>query len=89
MKKAQKIKYKVNNKLRGFGETDFERRKITVNKKKNKKQGSRGELINTIVHEDLHLKRPKAKEKTIRTVADVKVKRMSKKEKEKLYKRFK
>ena len=36
MKKAQKIKYKVNNKLRGFGETDFERRKITVNKKKNK-----------------------------------------------------
>lgn len=84
-----KIKYKVNNKLRAFGETDFEKRKITVNKKKNKKQGSKGELINTIVHEDLHLKKPKAKEKTIRTIADVKVKKLSKKEKEKLYKRFK
>ena len=42
---------KVDNKMRSFGEIDFEKKSIRINPKK-------GEVLNTIVHEEVHRKYP-------------------------------
>ncbi len=81
-----------------FGETDTDNKVIKINKQlhaqksgghliKNK-DGSE-KLIGTIVHEELHAAHPKAHEKTIRKIAKKKVKVINRKEKQRLYSRYK
>ncbi len=69
-KKATKKKiYKVNRKLPYFGEADEEKKQVTVNPKK-------GEVVNTVIHEEEHLEHPKMREKNIRKKAVTREKKM-------------
>lgn len=56
--KKKKYTRKVDNKMRKFGEIDYEKKEIRINPKK-------GDLINTILHEENHRKDPKLSEKKI------------------------
>ena len=49
----------VDRRMHDFGEIDFDKLKIRVNPRK-------GDLINTIIHEELHRKYPDKSEKWIR-----------------------
>lgn len=77
-----------------FGETNYEKKVIRINKKihqKAKKKSLWGfpkkdsTIIDTLVHETLHKNHPKMHEKTVRRKAKVLVKKMGKKAKSKLY----
>lgn len=96
MKKYKRI---VDNKARGvYGWSDPKKGIIVVNKKahKDKKDNSWNKsiplkdrtLINTIVHEENHMKHPKMHEDTIRKLTAQVVKAMPDKTKSKYYKRF-
>ena len=86
--KGDGFKRKVDNKMNGFGDIDLEKKVIRVNKKRNKKHGGVGELIDTIVHEENHRKHPKMKEKEIRNKTKKDLKKMSLKQKAKFRNRF-
>lgn len=79
-------RFKKNNRLNAFGEIDYDKQLIQVNKKKNKESG---ELLDTLVHELMHAKHPKMKEKAVRSQAASKIKKMSSGEKAKIYKLIK
>ncbi|KKM64023.1 hypothetical protein LCGC14_1505580 [marine sediment metagenome] len=55
-----KDKYRrvVDRKMKDFGEIDYGKKKIRVNPKK-------GDLLNTIIHEELHRTKPSKNEKSI------------------------
>lgn len=63
--KVKKKEYKrvVDTKMKSYGDIDYEKRKIRVNPKK-------GDLINTVCHEEAHKKYPNKTEKQIRSVAN-------------------
>jgi len=91
MKKNAGWKFVVDDHLRAYGETDFDKKVIKINKKKAKKSakaGVKGELIDGITHEIHHMKNPKASEEATIRATRAKVKRMSEKEKQRLYKLF-
>lgn len=78
----------VDNKMPYLGDTNTDARVIRVNKKLHHKgweKKHKGQLIDTIVHEELHAKHPKAHEKTIRKKTKKAVKKMSSVTKHKLY----
>lgn len=91
-------KFKTDNKMRGaYGETDYDKKTIRVNKKRhksakaqriNKNAQGKESIIDTIVHEKLHAKHPKMHEKTVRTLAKAMVARMPAKQKAKHYQLF-
>jgi predicted SprT family Zn-dependent metalloprotease len=84
----KKWKREVNNKLKGvYGVTDFQKREIQINKKLHKKDGE--SMIDTIVHEEMHMKHPRMKEKTVRKLTPKKVKKMSKKAKSNIRNKYK
>ncbi|MCH8069283.1 MAG: transposase [Candidatus Marinimicrobia bacterium] len=56
---------KVDNTMKGFGETDFKKKVIRINKSK-KKNKRKGEILDTIVHEEQHRIHPGMKEKNIK-----------------------
>lgn len=58
MKKQKKWKRIVDNKMRGHGDIDDEKRIIRINKSKEKNK-KRGEILDSIVHEELHRTNPK------------------------------
>lgn len=88
-------KFKKDNKLRGaFGETDFEKKTVRINKKMHKTARKTGKydvpkkdstLLNTIVHEKLHTQHPKMTEKSVRKLARAMAGRMTPKQKAKHY----
>jgi hypothetical protein len=80
-------KYKriVDNRLDCYGEIDDKKKVIRINKKKNKKMGDRGELINTILHEECHRLHPKMKEKAIQKLTIKIVDKLSPREKKRYY----
>ena len=96
-KKDEKIWRFVTAKVKGgFGETDFDKKVVKIDKAKHKdkkykhsvpKQDST--LLNTIVHEHLHTQKPKATEEQVRKQARLRVKTMSRKLKTKTYKLIK
>lgn len=95
-KKTKKWKFLTDNKMKGaYGETDFDKKVVRINKKRHKKAPSDGiskkdnTIINTIVHEDLHVKHPKMKEKVVRKKASKKVSKMGTKAKKKMYSKLK
>jgi acetyl-CoA carboxylase alpha subunit len=82
-----KYKRYVDNRSKWQGDTDVEKGVIRINKKKSKKKSS---VIDTIVHEEMHAKHPKMHEKTVKrkTWEALKLKKMGKKAKRKLYSRY-
>ena len=73
---------RVDNKMRAYGETNYKKRTIRVNKKKSKKTR---ELLDSIIHEELHARHPRMHERTVRGRARTKAKRMSAKSKRRMY----
>jgi hypothetical protein len=63
VKKHKKLKIKVDNKLKAYGEEDDKNGQIKINIKKHK--GNKSELADTIRHELIHLHHPKMHEKTV------------------------
>lgn len=90
-------KYTVNNKMKSFGTTDTQKKKVQINKKMSKKttlyggkrKNSRDPkypgVLDTIVHEHYHAKHPKATEKTTYKKTKQLVKNMGRKQKQKMY----
>lgn len=84
-----KFKYKTNNRMKAFGVTDFDKHLITINKRLAKARGTTGELLDSIVHETMHARHPRAKEKTVQKMAERTTKRLSKKSKRAYYGKLK
>jgi hypothetical protein len=98
-KKPTTWKYKVDNRMKAFGYTDYDTKTIRVNKKKHEaakknpkyyRAYSKKELtlVNTVVHEDLHRKHPRMTEKDVRKKAKHIVERMSKSRRQAMYKKL-
>lgn len=81
------FKRMVDNALRAYGEIDYGRKIIKINKKKAKKTGT-GEVIDTIVHEETHLRHPNMKEKNVKKKTARVIKRMGPKVKRRYYARY-
>ncbi len=77
----------VDNHMRFFGDIDYEKRKIRLNKSK-KKNKKPGEILNTIVHEEMHRRHPSMHEKTIKKETKRQLAKMSKRQKEKYYSKY-
>ncbi len=75
------LRIQVNNKEKGFGSFDERKNLITINKKRHK--GNKAELLDTIVHETMHAKHRKMKERTVRKVTATMIENMSPEEKRK------
>ena len=94
-KKDEKIWKHIVGKVKGgFGETNFQTKTIKIDKKKHKSKKYKiakkdDSLINTETHELLHVQHPKKTEVEIRKLARLKVKKMSRKIKSKIYNKFK
>lgn len=91
-----KWSYKVDNKIKGYGQTDYQKREIRVNVKKSKSNPSRvrpitegatkyPDVLDTIVHETLHKNRPRMREKTVRKATVRMIKSMTPAQKLKYY----
>lgn len=76
--------------MRYFGDTDFKNDGsivMRINKKKSKKKGS-GEVLDSIVHEEMHVRHPRMYERTIKKKTTASIGRMGRKQKSKYYSRF-
>ena len=70
-KKAIKnYKTMVDRKLPHYGESDLEKKVLKVNPKK-------GEVVNTLIHEKLHMAHPKMGEKKVRKMSEKMERKMS------------
>ncbi len=101
--KNKKWTYVTRNKGPIFGQINYDKKEIAINKSQSKraqkvKKGHQEKfgmskketsVINTIVHELRHKTHPKEHEKTVRKNAKLTVKRLGKKRKQKLYSKFK
>ena len=93
------VKRIVDNKLKGaYGETDLSTGTIRINKKRhkskraqriNKNKDGTEKMIDTMVHENLHLAHPKMHERTVRKETKRKLAKMTPKQKKKVYNQFK
>ena len=81
-------KRKTDNRMHAFGDTDLDKKVIRVNKKKSKKDGERGEVLDTIVHEVSHAKHPKMHEKNVRKHTKRLIKKLNRKHKSSYYRLF-
>lgn len=88
--KPSNTKYKrvVDNHMRWHGDIDEDKKIIRVNKSK-KKNKHRGEILDTIVHEETHRKHQKMHEKTVYKKTRKIISRLSKKAKKRLYALYK
>lgn len=92
-----KWQYKNDPKLKAYGETDYDKRTIRINKQRHKKKFKRTNpnkdgsenLLDTIIHEDLHRKHPNMREKNVKKLAKAMKSKMSKKQKAKHYAKLK
>ncbi len=77
----KKLKIKINNKIKSYGQSDTQSGLIEINKKKHK--NDKKQLADTIKHEIYHVKHPQASEKaTIKNTG--KLENMSKSEQNRL-----
>lgn len=92
-------KYKTGKVKGGFGETDFSKKTITIDKKKHKRGAKVGHLtknkdgsenmMTSIMHEEMHKRHPKKSEKAVEKLARAMKSRMSPKQKKRMYAKFK
>lgn len=78
----------VDNKMKVYGETDLAKKTIKINKRKAKKSGNTGELLDSIVHEHTHARHPKMNEKTVQKVTRAILPTLSKRQKKKYYAKY-
>jgi len=73
--------------MRWHGDIDYDKKIVRINpsKKKNEKPG---ELLDTILHEETHMKHPKMWEKTVKRKVNELKKSMSPTRKHKLYSKY-
>ena len=76
----------VDNKMRLYGEVDPNKFLVRINVAKHKRDGA--SLIDTLVHEELHILFPRFGEAAICAMTDQRLRFMSKREKAKLYARI-
>lgn len=100
IKKDKKIWKYVKGKIKDcYGETDDKKKVVKINKQYHKSKWNHGpaikknkdgtaNLLDTETHELMHKSHPRMKEKTVRKKTPKKIKRMSKKQKEKIYSKF-
>jgi len=88
MKRVKGYKFKKDNKMRWYGETDLKNKIMKVNKKKAKKSNVKGELLNSIVHEHTHARHPKMHERTVQKVTRAMLPTLSRKQKQQYYSKF-
>lgn len=84
-----------DNRMRGaYGETDFEKKTIRINKKAHKRKSRKKinpnkngfeSLIDTIAHELTHVRHPNMREKNVRKKTAAGIKKMGNKIKKRLY----
>lgn len=85
---SKEYKRVVDNKMRWYGDIDDEKNIIRINKSK-KKNTKLGDILNSIVHEERHLKHPQEHEDTIRKKTLEEIKHMTRKQKQRLYALYK
>lgn len=95
----KKWKYQQDNKMRGaFGETDYDKKLIRINKKRHKsksaakispKKNGDEHLGKTIYHEELHRKHPKWTERKVRQHEKKDWKKLTPAQKKKYYSKIK
>ena len=73
--------YKADRKMHAYGDTDDKKKRIRINP-------SKGDVVNTILHEEAHKLYPKKNEKQVRKIAAKKEKKMSLPEMANLIKRM-
>ena len=81
LKKKSKWKKSVDNRIRTFGDINYEKKKIRINPKK-------GDVIDSIIHENLHKTYPNMTEKQIKNKAAQKNKELSLRKKVELLKEY-
>jgi len=89
--KRANVKRGINNKMPYFGTTEYlnlEQSKITINKVKNRNSPNRAELLDTMVHEELHALHPNLREEDVRHLTPHITSRMTGKEKHNLYNKY-
>lgn len=92
MKKKKKIKRRVDNKMRNYGDFDEEASIIRINKKESRAWGRKHKkagILDTIVHEETHLSYPKMGERKVVKRTKRKIKRMNRGQKAKYYSKYK
>jgi hypothetical protein len=89
---AKKFVYKVDRKLRAYGETDYDKKVIRINPgykgKYAKTKSAQGDLMNTVVHEEMHRIHPDWGENKTKQVAKKKELSLSIKQAVKLLKKY-
>lgn len=78
----------IDNKMRYHGEIDTDKKVIRINKSK-KKNKKKGEVLDTILHEETHRKHPNMHEKNVVKTAKHLMKSLSDSKKRKLYSLYK
>ena len=68
--------------MHDYGEVDFDKKRVRINPRK-------GDLINTVIHEELHVKYPDKSEKWIKNKAKKQETTLSVKDAMKLLKKYK
>jgi len=81
LKKKSKWIKSVDNKMRTFGDIDYEKKKIKINPKK-------GDVIDTVLHEWAHQQFPNKTEKQVKKIALEKNKELSLRKKVELLKEY-
>ena len=79
--KPSQWKKSIDNKMRTFGDINYEKKKIRINPKK-------GDVIDSIIHENLHKTYPNMTEKQIKNKAAQKNKELSLRKKVELLKEY-
>lgn len=83
-KNIKTYKRKVDNKMHSYGETDYNKKVVRINKSK-KKNKKPGDILDTIVHEKMHIQHPKMHERTVMKKTKKVIKSMPRKVKNKHY----
>jgi hypothetical protein len=81
MPKAKRFTYKEDKHMRAFGDIDYQKKVIRVNPTK-------GDLVNTILHEEMHRKHPDMSHRTLNKQVKQKIARMDVKAHMKMLKKF-
>jgi hypothetical protein len=82
----QKWRWVVDNKMRLYGEVDPNKLLVRINVAKHKRE--RASLIDTLVHEELHILFPRFGETMICAMTERRLRSMTKREKARLYARI-
>lgn len=77
----------VDNGMNDYGEINYHKKVIRVNKNKSKKLG-RGGIIDTIIHEELHRKYPDLGERDIKKLTETRLKKMGSLDKKMYYNKY-